>query len=474
MEGAFGADFSGVRVHTDRTSDQLNQSIQAKAFTTGQDVFFRQGAYEPGSRGGQELLAHELTHVEQQNRGQISETPRLVNNVAIQSTPLSSRSFCNLGTRSGETPIQRIFYWENADRESVDDQDYANEKGVQVFTNSGTLRQNFLEYCNKVLQDNYINVKWNQIKQELSEGFDAKTKYSLGNKADNLVDPVVDWLVRRFKAKKPEELQTKDPLFQLEKPPERKQWLPPALEGAPSEQPGRLMNRGMSFAEGMLHQPQFVFSGQNVTGYTQVNDNATYSIGAYTVGKKGHLLGGSKSGERFGSDEAVKEMHAEEQQIAAFKDQVAKNAYGLQGALKNQTVILHLHISKSPCSERCQGIFDTLLTEYDNLQIQMYLEIPYMANDPEKMIQEAQALKQLMDNYPGRLAYQVVSVHNAKTMMLSEENPLLPLGDLANFIYEHINQENRNPQLASSRLSKFQDLVEQEALPPQGLVSGLQ
>jgi hypothetical protein len=67
MEQAFGADFSSVKVHTDAQSDQLNQSIQAKAFTTGQDIFFRQGAYEPGSRGGQELIAHELTHVVQQN-----------------------------------------------------------------------------------------------------------------------------------------------------------------------------------------------------------------------------------------------------------------------------------------------------------------------------------------------------------------------------------------------------------------------
>jgi len=66
MGQAMGADFSGVRVHTDAQSDQLNQSIQAKAFTTGQDVFFRQGAYDPGSRGGQELIAHELTHVVQQ------------------------------------------------------------------------------------------------------------------------------------------------------------------------------------------------------------------------------------------------------------------------------------------------------------------------------------------------------------------------------------------------------------------------
>ncbi|RCJ26529.1 hypothetical protein A6S26_14080 [Nostoc sp. ATCC 43529] len=67
MGQTMGADFSGVKVHTDPKSDQLNQSIQAKAFTVGQDVFFRQGAYEPESRGGQELIAHELTHVVQQN-----------------------------------------------------------------------------------------------------------------------------------------------------------------------------------------------------------------------------------------------------------------------------------------------------------------------------------------------------------------------------------------------------------------------
>ena len=67
MGQAMGADFSLVRVHTDERSDQLNQSIQARAFTTGQDVFFRQGAYEPRSTEGQELLAHELTHVVQQS-----------------------------------------------------------------------------------------------------------------------------------------------------------------------------------------------------------------------------------------------------------------------------------------------------------------------------------------------------------------------------------------------------------------------
>jgi hypothetical protein len=66
LEGAFGADFSDVRVHTDAQSDSLNKSIQAKAFTTGSDIFFSKGAYDPGSQSGQELLGHELTHVVQQ------------------------------------------------------------------------------------------------------------------------------------------------------------------------------------------------------------------------------------------------------------------------------------------------------------------------------------------------------------------------------------------------------------------------
>jgi hypothetical protein len=71
MEPVFGSDFSGVRVHTDRESDALNQSLNARAFTTGQDIFFRDGAYNPGSSGGRELIAHELTHVAQQNGGQV-------------------------------------------------------------------------------------------------------------------------------------------------------------------------------------------------------------------------------------------------------------------------------------------------------------------------------------------------------------------------------------------------------------------
>ncbi|HUF39214.1 MAG TPA: DUF4157 domain-containing protein, partial [Anaerolineales bacterium] len=71
MGAAMGQDFSDVRVHTSPEADDLNQKLGAEAFTTGSDVFFSDGAYDPGSGSGQELLAHELTHVVQQGSGQV-------------------------------------------------------------------------------------------------------------------------------------------------------------------------------------------------------------------------------------------------------------------------------------------------------------------------------------------------------------------------------------------------------------------
>jgi hypothetical protein len=66
MEGAFGADFANVRIHTGSTSKELNNRIQAKAFTTGSDIYFRDGAPDVTRTADQSLLAHELTHVVQQ------------------------------------------------------------------------------------------------------------------------------------------------------------------------------------------------------------------------------------------------------------------------------------------------------------------------------------------------------------------------------------------------------------------------
>ncbi len=91
MEQRIGADFGGVKVHTDARSDALNQAIQARAFTTGQDVFFRQGEYEPATSGGKELIAHELTHVVQQT-GSAMRAPEPDAPVAIAPASVGDRA----------------------------------------------------------------------------------------------------------------------------------------------------------------------------------------------------------------------------------------------------------------------------------------------------------------------------------------------------------------------------------------------
>jgi Domain of unknown function (DUF4157) len=125
MERAFGADFSGVRIHADAGSDELARSIQAEAFTTGRDVYFRRGAYEPRSRGGQKLLAHELTHVVQQRprdqkplaqdeaigtpggKARLNVTPASVGQGVVQRSPIlkiSEKQSYDLGNKTPGSP----------------------------------------------------------------------------------------------------------------------------------------------------------------------------------------------------------------------------------------------------------------------------------------------------------------------------------------------------------------------------------
>lgn len=66
MEPRFGHDFSNVRVHTDAKAAQSARNVKALAYTVGRDIVFGVGQYAPWSTQGQKLMAHELTHVVQQ------------------------------------------------------------------------------------------------------------------------------------------------------------------------------------------------------------------------------------------------------------------------------------------------------------------------------------------------------------------------------------------------------------------------
>lgn len=75
MEPRFRADFRRVRVHTDEGAARLSRMLNAHAFTVGSDIFFARGAFNPNTREGAGLLAHELTHTIQQ--GAAAQEPQV-------------------------------------------------------------------------------------------------------------------------------------------------------------------------------------------------------------------------------------------------------------------------------------------------------------------------------------------------------------------------------------------------------------
>ncbi len=86
MEPRFGRNFSNIRIHQDSHSQTLNQSLNARAFTYGQHIYFGSGEYQPHSYTGRSLLAHELVHSVQQ-----SHTPdRVLQRQSTGSAPTSA------------------------------------------------------------------------------------------------------------------------------------------------------------------------------------------------------------------------------------------------------------------------------------------------------------------------------------------------------------------------------------------------
>ncbi|MFI1847308.1 DUF4157 domain-containing protein [Streptomyces sp. NPDC020480] len=69
LEEQLGHDFSRVRLHTDRDAGQLTELLGADAVAVGQDIFFRENTFRPGTAEGQRLLAHELLHTVQNPHG---------------------------------------------------------------------------------------------------------------------------------------------------------------------------------------------------------------------------------------------------------------------------------------------------------------------------------------------------------------------------------------------------------------------
>ncbi len=76
MGSMMGTDFSNVKIHTGSQAASLSSDINAKAFASGNDIYFNEGQYDTQSKQGQELIAHELVHtVQQGNNSTIRRSP---------------------------------------------------------------------------------------------------------------------------------------------------------------------------------------------------------------------------------------------------------------------------------------------------------------------------------------------------------------------------------------------------------------
>jgi hypothetical protein len=117
FEPRFGADFSQVRVHTGELAQQSARDVHALAYTVGSHVVFGAGLYAPDTASGKHLLAHELTHVQQQGvqahtapfkiqRQLISATRRSISLYEIGESLDAPRQTLTSSTSSGGASLQ--------------------------------------------------------------------------------------------------------------------------------------------------------------------------------------------------------------------------------------------------------------------------------------------------------------------------------------------------------------------------------
>lgn len=109
----FGQDFSDVRVHHTQRAAELNRSLDARAFTHGQNIYFGSGNYSPETAAGRELLAHELAHVVQQ-RGTATNRLQRQQSAAAPTRPRSlseSLDLTQLTASEIEREVRLIRQW---------------------------------------------------------------------------------------------------------------------------------------------------------------------------------------------------------------------------------------------------------------------------------------------------------------------------------------------------------------------------
>ena len=90
MEPRLGADFGAVRIHTGAAATAQAKRLDADAFTTGRDIYFGKGQFQPDTPKGKELIAHELTHTIQQGAVRQAPNPSSAKAPAVREKPAAT------------------------------------------------------------------------------------------------------------------------------------------------------------------------------------------------------------------------------------------------------------------------------------------------------------------------------------------------------------------------------------------------
>jgi hypothetical protein len=102
-EPRFGYDFSNVKIHTNNVAAKSAESINALAYTSGNNIVFNKGQYSPNTESGKRLLGHELTHVVQQSSN-ASTSINKKNNRRIQKKDKEDCKFSKITTSTVSNP----------------------------------------------------------------------------------------------------------------------------------------------------------------------------------------------------------------------------------------------------------------------------------------------------------------------------------------------------------------------------------
>ncbi len=111
FERSVGRDLSNIRIHADDKAAESAKSVNALAYTVGKDVVFGRGQFQPGSRKGDHLLAHELAHTVQQERSPRQTLQRKDDEQKPEATELNVREWpakLPRAVRGKDTQIKKV------------------------------------------------------------------------------------------------------------------------------------------------------------------------------------------------------------------------------------------------------------------------------------------------------------------------------------------------------------------------------